>query len=169
MKKLTPITPYDDDKMVWNESEGQYELKPSYCLNEFDVNFINDDNEHTVLQKRIKKNSRIVYRFIKNRVNSYNRLLVLKIINKTEEGRDFIFNLLNTQFESDVDSGYNDLGNAPAINLSNGQVLPREELVRNAVSVATELEWDNNNEYFGINLGYQAQFPPFYFLMLRGL
>lgn len=169
MIKLTPVAPYNDDKMIWNDTTKQYELKLSYCKEEFDIAFLNDDSEDTLLQKRIKKNSRVIYRFVENRVNSYNRLLVLKLINRTEEGRKFIFNLLNTQFESDVDSGYNDLTNSTAVNLSNGQIIPREELYRNAVSVATEQEWDNNQTYFGINIGYQAQLPSYYFLLARGL
>lgn len=165
MRKLTAITPYDDDKLIWNETTNQYELAFQFCKDEFDDNFRDDE----ILKKRIKKNTRIIYRFITNRMNSYNRLLGLRIINRTEEGRNFIFEMLRTQFESDVDSGYNDLTNAPAVNLANGQVLPREEILRNEVSVATEQVWDSNQAYFGINLGYQAQFPPYYQLMLRNL
>lgn len=165
MIKLTPVTPYTDSKMVWNDTTNQYELDINFCKDEFDINFRDDD----VLEKRIKKNTRIIYRFITNRMNSFNRLLGLALINKTEQGRNFIFEMLRTQFESDADIGYNDLANSTAINLSNGQVLPREEIDRNTVSVATEQVWDSNQVYFGINLGYQAQFPPYYQLMLRNL
>lgn len=165
MKKLNAQAPYDDDKLVWNKETNQYELAFEFCKSEYDQNYIDDET----LKKRIKKNSRVVYRFIANRVNSFNRILALTMINKSKEGRDFIFNLLRTQMESDVDSGYNDLTNNPAVNLANGQILPREELLRNAVSVATEQEWDNNQLYFGINLGYQAQFPSYYFLFVRNL
>lgn len=169
MYKITPKKPYDDDKMIWNEETQQYELKPSYCKSEFDVSYINDDGEDTILKKRIKKNSRVVYRFITSRVNSYNRLVALKLLNRTEEGRKLIFNMLNAQMESDIDSGYNDLTNTPTVNVTSGQIIPREELGRNVVCVACELEWDNNQEYFGINLAYQSQFPPYYYAMLRGL
>lgn len=169
MNRITPVAPYDDDKLVWNSTTQQYELKTSYVKGEFDVAFLNDDNQDTLLTKRIKKNSKVVYRFITSRVNSYNRILALKLLNRTEEGRQLIFNMLNAQMESDIDSGYNDLTGNTAINLSNGQIIPREELERNAVSVATELEWDNNQAYFGINLAYQGQFPQYIHLMFRGL
>lgn len=169
MNKITPVAPYDDTKMIWDEDTQQYQLKLSYCKSEFDVAFLNDDNQDTLLQKRIKKNSRVVYRFITSRVNSYNRNLALKLLNRTEEGRQLIFNMLNAQMESDIDSGYNDLTGSTAVNLSNGQIIPREELDRNAVSVATEEEWDNNQVYFGINLGYQGMFPQYIHIMLRGL
>lgn len=165
MKKLHGITPYNDNKLVWNENTEQYELAFEFCKEEYPNNFKDDDT----LKSRIKKNSRIVYRFITSRVNQYNRDIVNAVLRKTEEGRKFIFELLSTQFESDVDSGYNDLSMSPAINLANGQIIPREEISRNTVSVATEQAWDNSQAYFGINLGYQAQFPYYYFLYLRNL
>lgn len=165
MNKLTPIKPYNDDKLVWNDKNNEYELSFEYCKEEFEDNFADDE----ILKKRIKKNSQVVYRFIKNRVNQYNRPVVNAILSKTEEGRNFIFELLRTQFESDVDTGYNDLTNVSAINIANGQVLPREEILRNSVSVATESEWDNSSSYFGFNIGYQGQFPYNYFIFARSL
>lgn len=169
MNKITPAAPYDDDKMIWDEDTQQYQLKLDYCKEEFDVAYINDDNEDTLLKKRIKKNSRVVYRFITSRVNSYNRDFAFKLLNRTAEGRQLIFNMLYAQMESDIDSGYNDLTGSTAVNLSNGQIIPREELNRNTVSVATEEEWDNNQAYFGINLGYQGRIPPYYQILIRGL
>ena len=165
MKKLHGITPYSDNKMVWNADTEQYELAFEFCKSEYADNFRDDET----LKNRIKKNTRIIYRFITSRVNQYNREVVNAVLRKSEEGRKFIFDLLSTQFESDVDSGYNDLSMSPAINLANGQILPREEIARNTVSVATEQVWDNNQAYFGLNLGYQSQFPYYYFLLLRNL
>lgn len=165
MNKITPVTPYSDDKLEWDANNGQYRLSLTYCQEEFEDTFKDSD----ILAQRIKKNSRIVYRFISSRVNSYNRLTALSLINKTEEGRRFIFELLRSQFESDVETGYNDLGNATAVNTSTGQIIPREEIARNIVSVATEDEWDNSQLYFGINLGYQGRFPQYYQIALRNL
>lgn len=164
MNKLTRITPYTDDKLVWNAITNQYELAFEFTKEEYPQNFVDDDT----LKARIKKNSRVIYNFIKSRVNQYNRPFVDVLLSRTEQGRSFLFEMLRTQFESDVDSGYNDLGNTPAINVANGQVLPREELLRNMVSVATEQVWDNNQSYFGINIGYQSIFPPYYQIMIRG-
>ena len=165
MRRLTPTQPRDDDKLVWNADRGEYELNFEYCKREFDQTFQDDDT----LKRRIKKNSRTVYRFIDNRVNQYNRPIVVALLSRTEEGRKFIFELLSTQFESDVDSGYNDLTGISAVNVANGQIIPREEIQRNTVSVATEQVWDNSQAYLGINIGYQGQFPPYYYLFIRGL
>ena len=165
MKRLTPIQPYSDNKLVWNENTNQYELTFEFCKEEYEQNFVDDD----VLKQRIKKNSRNVYRFIYSRINQNNRPVVDVLLTRSKEGREFIFELLRTQFESDNDSGYNDLTNVSPINVSNGQVLPREEIYRNRVSVATEEVWDNSSYYFGFNIGYQAMFPNYYLLMARGL
>lgn len=162
MKKLTPTTTHDDNKLIWNSDQGQYELAFEYCKAEFDQNFVDDDT----LKKRIKKNSRVVYRFIDSRVNQYNRPLVVAILTRTTEGRKFILDLLTAQFESDVESGYNDITNTSAINVADGRILPREEIKRNEVSVATENVWDNSSAYFGVNLGYQGTFPAYYYLFL---
>ena len=164
MKRLRPTIIHDDDKLVWNTTYGQYQLAFEFCKSEYEENFADDD----ILKKRIRKNSKVVYRYIDNMVNQYNRPVVIALLTKTEEGRKFIFDLLETQFESDVESGYNDLTNTSAINLANGQIIPREEIRRNTVSVATEQVWDNSQKYFGINIGYQGQFPPYYYLFLRG-
>ena len=165
MYKLTPIKPYDDDKLVFDKMTNQYRLTVEFCKAEFEDSFQDDET----LKKRIRKNSRVIYTFIKSRVNQRNLNVVFNILHRTEEGRNFIFELLSTQMESDVDSGYNDLTNNPAVNLANGNILPREELLRNMVSVATEQLFDTSASYFGFNLGYQAQFPGYIWLMARNL
>lgn len=165
MINLKKINPYNDEKLTWNENAKQYELAFEFCKEEYPENFRDDD----VLKARIKKNSRLVYRFIISRVNQRNRNIVDLLLSRTEQGREFIFKMLSTQFEADVETGYNDLADTPAINVANGQILPREEIKRNEVSVATEDEFDNNQTYFGINIGYQAQFPSYYFLLAGNL
>lgn len=165
MNKLKGIKPYNDNKLVYNDITNEYELAFEFCKEEYPNNFVDD----ATLKARIKKNSRVVYRFINNRVNQYNKPTVFKILGRTEEGRNFIFDLLRTQFESDVETGYNDLSGVPAINTSNGQIIPREEILRNIVSIATEQVWDDSSTYFGINIGYQGRFPSYYYLYVRGL
>lgn len=165
MKKLTPISPYSDSKLYYNETTKQYELTFEFVKAEYDDNFRDDET----LKKRIKKNTRTVYNFVKYRINSYNRPIVDIILNKTQQGRDFIFDLLRAQFESDVDSGYNDIGIQAPINTANGQIIPREEIRKNLVSVETEQIFDNSQDYFGLNIGYQGVFPSNYFTIVRTL
>ena len=163
MKQLHKITPYSDEKLKWNEETQQYELTLEYCKNLFDDTFADDE----VYKKRIKKNTRKIYRFITNRTYSRNRPVVKNVINKTQEGRDFILELLTTQMDADVQTGFNDLSEVPAVNVSNGQIIDRNELYRNQVSVDTEQIFDDSDAYFGFRIGYQAAFPPIYFVFFN--
>lgn len=156
MKRLTVIQPYSDTTLHYNETTEQYELTVSYCHDAFEHTFKSD----TVLQRRIEKNSNKIYDFIFSRVNTANTRVVKKIINETREGREFIQKLLSYQMEADTETGYNDLTQQPAVNVSNGQVIPREELLRNQVTVDVEQMLNNNARYLGINIWYAAQFPP---------
>lgn len=162
MKKLTPIKPYTDSKLEWDEDEGQYYLTFEYCNKHYDHNFADDD----ILKRRIVKNSDTIYNYIKAHVNSRNLPIVTALLYRTEEGRKFIFDLLKTQFAADVETGYNDLGKTPAINVSNGQIIDRMQLYINQVTIETEQIFDNSVVCFGINLSYQGVFPAYYYYFL---
>lgn len=163
MKQLHRIQPYSDSALEWNAEMQQYVLTIEYFKNNFDSVFA-DDGE---LVKRLKKNSRLIYRFIRNRTYSRNRPIVDKVLKNTQEGRNFIKEMLTTQIEADAETGFNDLSSTPAINVANGQVLDRHELERNQVSVDTEQVFDDSDAYFGFRIGYQAAFPPIYFMLLK--
>ena len=165
MKTLTKIKPYSDNSLTWNSETNQYELTIQYVKDNFEESYVDDG----VLQKRIHKNSRKVYRAIKYRVYSRNRVLVEKLINGTEQGREFIKEMLSAQMEADVGTGYNDLSETPAINLANGQIIDRNELYRNQLCVDAEQVFDSSDDYFGFRIGYQAAFPPYFFVFFRGL
>lgn len=162
MKTLTVIKPYSDNTLNYNETTEQYELTSSYCKDAYDHTFKNDE----ILQRRIEKNSDKIYDFIFSRVCTANNRVVRKIINETREGREFVRKLLSYQMEADTQTAYNDLTQQPAVNVANGQVIPREELLRNQVTVDVEQLLNNNARYLGINIWYSAPFPPqtlFYF------
>lgn len=163
MKTLHKIKPYSDEDLIWNEKTKQYELTLEYFKANYDENFVDDEET----KKRLHENSKLVYRFIKIRTCSYNRRIVNNVINFTQEGREFIKEMLSTQMEADVDSGYNDLSKQPAINLANGRDIDRALLSANEVSVPTEEIWDSSDDYFGFRLGYQAPFPAIYFVMFK--
>lgn len=163
MKTLHKIKPYSDSKLNWNEETQKYELTLQYCKREFDNNFADDE----VLKKRIKENTRLIYRFIKYRVASFNRRVVDSVLTNTEEGRNFIFEMLSTQMSADVETGYNDLGKTPAINVANGQIIDRNQLWINQVTIETEQVFDSSDSYFGFRIGYQAPFPPIYFTFFK--
>lgn len=163
MKQLHKIKPYSDDSLFWNEENEQYELTIQYVKDQFDDNYADDET----LAKRIKKNSRKVYRFIKNHVNSHNRAVVNNLLKGTEEGRNFIKDILSAQIEADLQTGYNDLSETPAINVANGQIIPREELIRNQLCVDAEQVFDDSDIYFGFRIGYQGVFPAIYFLFFK--
>ena len=149
--------------MIWNETNNRYILTKEYFKNEFDSNYTDD----AVLERRLKENSRLIYSFIRSRVNSYNRRVVDFVLNSTEEGKEFIKELLTLQIQADNETGFNDLVLTPQINVSNGQISDRNEFFKNQVCVAVEQEFDNSDAYFGFRIGYQAPFPAIYFTLLR--
>lgn len=163
MKALKKIKPYTDDKLTWDESSQQYYLTIEYCKNQFDNTFRDDE----VLKRRIKKNSRKIYNWIKYHINSYNKPVVESVLNKTQEGRNFILEMLTIQMEADVETGFNDLSSTPAINVNNGQVLDRNELWRNQICVDAEQLFNTSDQYFGFRLGYQCPYPYSFFTFFR--
>lgn len=161
---LTILTePYDDENLKFNNDTGLYELTLAYVKSQFDDNFVNDG----VLQKRISKNSRKIYNFINNHSHSGNLGVVRFCLNRTEEGRKFLLEILSEQMEADLESGFNDISNQPAINFASGQVIPREQLVLNQVSVDTEQLIYANGRYFGFNLISMALLPTTVFLAVQ--
>lgn len=154
--KITVIEkPYNDEVLVFNELTGRYELTMQYVKNNFDISFANDK----VLKERITKNSRKIYNVIYARSNSANKSVVEFMLHRTLQGRVFIHDLLFEQIEADLQSGYNDLSNMPAINYAKGNIIPREEQIRNQISVDTEQILDRSQQYFGINILYSSTYP----------
>lgn len=150
---------YDDQSLVFNKETGRYELTMEYVKANFDMT-LKDDG---ILQKRITKNSRIVYNFIMGRTYSGNNRVVTFFLNRTMQGRRFLTDILHTQLEADLQSGYNDLGDTPAINVSNGSFIDRNVIKANLVSVLTEDYLDRGTEYFGFNLFASCLLAPIYF------
>lgn len=162
MKQLTTIKPYSDDKLIWNDKTNQYELAFKFVKEEYPGNFQDD----ATLKRRIKKNSRVIYSFLNYRINNYNKRFVSKLLSNTQEGRNFMFALLSLQFEADVETGYNDIGSTPAINFANGQIMDRNQIWANLVTVDVEQEFDNSPSYFGLNIGVQTALPPNLYLFV---
>ena len=154
--KITVIKkPYSDEVMTFNDLTGRYELTIQYVKDNFTINYQNDN----VLKERIKKNSRKIYNVIFARSNTANKQVIDFMLNRTLQGRVFLHDLLYEQLEADLQSGFNDLSSMPAINYANGNVIPREEQIRNQISVDTEQILDRSEEYFGINLLYASTYP----------
>lgn len=161
MKTLNTITPYSDNDLTFDESLGMYLLTIQKVKSVYDNNFQDDQT----LLKRIKKNSRKVYNFIYYRGFSANKKAITFLLNRTKEGREFILGVLLEQMEADLESGYNDLSSSPAVNISSGQVIEREHLAQNQVSVDTEQLIENSAYYFGVPITLRAPFPWRYFLV----
>lgn len=163
MKALTIIQPSPDDDLVWNDESQRYELTVAYCKNNFDVTFKNDEE----LKRRIRKNTRTVYSYINLHTATVNKPVVDFLLKRTKEGRAFIKELLSVQMEADSQTGYNDISLTPAISFTGGQDKDRNQIRANAICVAAEDLFINSNEYFGVRLGFMAQFPPQYFILAR--
>ena len=163
MKPLNKLIEKSNQTVEWDETTKQYRLTLAYCKDAFDSNFRDDE----VLRRRIKKNSSIIYRWIHNHIHSRNRTVVDFVLNNTVEGRELITNMLTAQMEADIETAYNDLSSTPAVNVSSGQVIDRNELRRNQICVDAEQEFENSADYVGFNLGYQAMYPYNYFVLFR--
>ena len=147
---MEKIKPYSDEKMLYNDITKQYELTIAWVKNAFGNPFA-DDN---VLEQRIKRNTRKVYDYIFSHSYSGNRKIILAIVSHTEEYRNYIYDALLSQMESDLASGYNDQDN----------YLPKTKDERelqhlNQVSVGTENILKSSNGYGGINLLYAGVLP----------
>lgn len=163
MKNLNVTQPYSDKVLKFNELTSHYELTIEYVKATLGNNF-KDDGE---LQKRITKNSRKIYNFIAGRSYSQNRPVVQFLLNRTQEGREYLKDLLFEQMEADSDSAFNNLSSTPAINVANGQVIDRQQQYANQISVDAEQKAYESETYFGCNILYQGLFPATYFVFVQ--
>lgn len=158
-ESMKKIEPYSDEKMLYNEETKQYELRSAWIKEQFGDVFKDD----AILTQRIKRNTRKVYNYIFSRGYSGNRKTILAIINHTEEYRQFIYDALFSQMESDMASGYNDQ------DLYVPKSKDERELQQiNEVSVNTENVLKSSNGYGGINLLYASAFNSAVYLEFWG-
>ena len=156
MENLNFIQPHTDEVLQWNNETNRYELTLEFVKSELDVHFATDE----ILQKRIKKNSRKIYNYIKYHSYTGNSYFIDVLLNKTEQGRKFLTDVLLEQLEADNETAFNDLSSQPAINVGTGQTIDRDELQRNQISVDTEQIINRNADYFGFNICIMTRFPP---------
>ena len=157
MKELIILEkPQDNEFLEWNKDTDRYQLKLSYVKELRDILPYKSDR---VAQTRIKQTSLRVYNYIYNHSNSANRQVLTFLLNKTENGRKFLKEVLTSQIEADMDYGYNDLMVRPAINATTNSVLNRDEVRLNAISLETEEIINDSVGYFGFNLCVLIPFP----------
>ena len=160
MKELNVISkPYNDDNLVFNDKTGRYELTLQYLKDHFDSSYKNDGEA----QRRIKLNSQVVYYYINLHTASTNRQVVNFLLNKTEQGRAFLLEILSAQIYADLQTGYNDLMYNPAVSFT-GQDKDRNEIRRNALCVAAEDVFNSSDAYFGFPIGYQGILPAIFYV-----
>lgn len=158
MKRLVFKKPYDDKSLIYNSDTERYQLTREFCKANYDITLKSD----LALDREIERNTDNVYDFIFSRVNTNNMKTVQFILNNTEEGRNFILKLLSYQMEANLESGFNSTGKIPLVNAANGQIISREEVARNQVTVEVERLLLNSNLYLGVNIFYQGTFPAYY-------
>lgn len=163
--ELHAIKPYDDENLRFDERTKRYVLTLEFAKRNLPSTYRDD----TVLLKRLDLNSRKIYDFIHYRGCSANRPVVDALLNRTQEGRGFLLELLAVQMEADAQSGFNDLSQAPAINLANGSVIDRDQLRANQISVDAEQIVDDSSAHFGVTITLRQRYPWNLFLWQRGL
>ena len=159
---VNPTTPNTQD-LVWNKQTGRYELSVECVKSNFENNFKDDG----ILQKRITKNSRVVYNQILSRTYSQNKSVVNFFLNRTEEGHRFLKDILLTQMESDMTFGTNDLGNTPLVNTTTGGHIDRNVVRENILTVNAENVLYDCESYFGFNLFVMTLLPITLFQFVR--
>lgn len=150
MKRIEPST---DENLEWTGT--QYVLTKSFIKKNFDVAYKDDG----VLDRRRRKNSNVVYAVLMTRVAQVNVPLAKWVLANTEEGKAFMRDILAEQMEADLFYGYNDLGQTSAINVANGQIIPREEITKNLLCPSAEMMLENATNYFPFNLFVQYKYP----------
>ena len=155
--------PYTDTDLVWNTKTGHYELSLAYCKALFDDNFKDDGT----LQKRITKNSRVVWNQLMAHTYTQNKSVVSFILNNTEEGRNFLKDILSAQMESDIQFGTNDLGITPLINVTTGHIIDRNQVTINTLCKMAEDVMDDVVSYVGVNLFIATLLPYTLFRLVR--
>ncbi len=148
--------PYDDEKLIYNNETGRYELTMEEAKTLFDVMPIKNDS---VLKRRLKDNSRLVYNYLVNHSNTANRQVINFMLNRTENGRKFIYAVLMAQIESDLEYATNSLGKMPTVNVQSGQVMDRYLVRENMLCLNAENEIDDSVNYFGFNICYAEPYP----------
>lgn len=149
-------TPYDDHGLEWNKDTGRYQLTIEEVKTLFDEMPIKSDS---VVKRRIKDTSRLIYNYILGRCYTGNRTLVEWLLNHTENGRKFLKEVLAIQIESDLTTGINSLGKLPTV-MPSGQQFDRDVVRANQICIQCEDEIRQSQNYFcGINLLYQAPYP----------
>ena len=156
--------PQDNEFLEWNEDTGRYQLKLAYVKTLTDVLPYKNDR---VAQQRIKQTSLRVYNYIVNHSNSANRPVIDFLLNKTENGRKFLKEVLTSQMEADMEYGYNDLMVRPVINAQTGQEGNRDNFRLNSISLETEELINDSVGYFGFNLCVLMPFNWYLFDLAR--
>lgn len=144
------IEHYNDNKLTFDENRNQYILTIETVKENFDIPYSNDG----VLERRIIKNSNRVYNYIYRMSNSFNHRVITKLLNETQEGRVFLYDVLMSQIEADLATGFNSLADQPLIDLKTGRTIQSDEIITNGlISVSTKLIIESSPKYFkGINI-----------------
>ena len=150
MKRIEPKT---DNDLEWvNE---QWVLTKAFIKGHYDIAYKDDQT----LDRRRQKNTRVVYSVILSRIAQANVPLAKWILGNTEEGKTFMRDILAEQMEADLLYGYNDLGLTSAVNVANGNVIPREEITKNLLCPNAEMMIESATNYFPFNLFVQYRYP----------
>lgn len=164
LMRLNIERPYDDENLRFDGKSGRYVLTFEYAKAHFPPNFKDDET----LKLRLEANSRKIYNFLHYRGYAQNRKAMDFMLNETKEGRDFLLALLSEQMEADVASGFNDLSSIPAVNPANGNVIDREQLRANQISVDAEQIVDDSAAWFGIPITLRQRYPWYYLDLAKG-
>lgn len=116
-------------------------------------NMYGSDNK---LDIELNKQSMRVYTWIYSNVPVYNKDYIEYVLAKHNESANFMLQLLLAQYEYDIASGGNEVGNQVGIDFNSGMSIDRQAIKRAMVSPIVESLFENGIQ--GFNFIYQGRY-----------
>lgn len=131
------IQPYDDNKLIYDKENHRYILNYQGVGDHVDAG----QAYGTIEKQRAIMNqiSRTVYNFIYNTTNKKNKDYVEFKLATESNLRNVIYEAMLSQLLADVESGANSVKTQTGVNIENGSVMDRTALMRNMISLETEM------------------------------
>lgn len=165
------ITPYDDEKMVYDYESHQYKLTLAYVKKSLGIdlpehlNTAQSDDPQAVAQSRLDQISDEIYSYIYAHTN--NEPVVELYACKLESTRNIICKAMKEQLAYELVSG--SMAMFSGVNIKTGQVVDQEKLRKTIIGFNAQKALDRIVPEMGVALTYQGDlFTPIGFKYREG-
>lgn len=153
------ITPYSDDKMIYDAEAHQYRLTLGYVKEKLGINLpehlntAQNDDPQKVAEYRLEQVANEVYSYIYAQ-NSNNEMQEF-YASKLESTRKILMRAMLEQLSYELTSGA--ISMFSGVNIKSGQVIERKKLQEAVIGFNTQKELDKIVPELGIALTYRGQ------------